>query len=230
MSSSLPISILFLASLSLLVLSVVLLKAKVILKIIINLVLCAWLYALLYTLTGDPVRPFLVIFTAITFLVVFISHYKINAFLAFLIISFVTGLLLGIPVSKITTSVQTGIGNMLGGLVIVVVCGAMLGKLTADSGAAQRIASGMMNLFGRRYIQWALVVTGFIIGIPLFYNVGFVLVVPLIFSVAYQYKIPPVYIGLPMLASLSVTHGFLPPHPAPTALVGQFGADMGTTL
>jgi Gnt-I system high-affinity gluconate transporter len=230
MSSSLLLSILFIASLGLLILSIVLLKVNAILKVFINLALCAGLFAVLYYLTGDPVRPFLIIFAAITFLVVFISHYKINAFLSFLIISFATGLLLGIPVSKITKSVQYGIGDMLGGLVIVVVCGAMLGKLTADSGAAQRIASGMMSLFGRRYIQWALVVTGFIIGIPLFYNVGFVLVMPLIFSVAYQYKIPPVYIGLPMLASLSVTHGFLPPHPAPTALVGQFGADMGTTL
>jgi Gnt-I system high-affinity gluconate transporter len=88
----------------------------------------------------------------------------------------------------------------------------------------------MMNAFGERYIQWALMVTGFIIGIPLFYNVGFVLMVPLIFSVVYKYKLPAIYIGLPMLASLSVTHGFLPPHPAPAALVGMFQANMGKTL
>ena len=73
-------------------------------------------------------------------------------------------------------------------------------------------------------------VTGFIVGIPLFYNVGFVLLVPLIFSVVYQYKLPAVYIGLPMLAALSVTHGFLPPHPSPAALVAQFHANMGVTL
>jgi Gnt-I system high-affinity gluconate transporter len=88
----------------------------------------------------------------------------------------------------------------------------------------------MMNLFGAKYIQWALMVTGFIIGIPLFYQVGFVLMVPLIFSVAYKYRLPAVYLGLPMLASLSVTHGFLPPHPAPSALVAQFHASMGKTL
>jgi Gnt-I system high-affinity gluconate transporter len=87
-----------------------------------------------------------------------------------------------------------------------------------------------MNLFGEKYIQWALMATGFIIGIPLFYNVGFVLMVPLIFSVVYQYKLPAVYIGLPMLASLSVTHGFLPPHPSPVALVSQLHANMGSTL
>src|SRR5690606_6839486 len=123
-----------------------------------------------------------------------------------------------------------GIGDMLGSLVIVIVAGAMLGKLVAESGGAQRIATGMMSLFGERYIQWALVATGFIIGIPLFYNVGFVLVVPLIFSVVYRYKLPAVYIALPMLASLSVTHGFLPPHPSHTYLVAQFDADMGHTL
>jgi Gnt-I system high-affinity gluconate transporter len=172
----------------------------------------------------------IIIFSCIALLIILITAFKINAFLSFLVISILAGALLGMDLATITTHVQKGIGDMLGSLVIVVVCGAMLGKLAADSGAAQRIASGLMKLFGRRYIQWALVLTGFIIGIPLFYNVGFVLVVPLIFSVAYKYKLPVVYIGLPMLSALSVTHGFLPPHPSPTALVGQFGADMGKTL
>jgi Gnt-I system high-affinity gluconate transporter len=172
----------------------------------------------------------LIIFFCIVLLIVLITRFQINAFLAFLLISILAGLLLGIDVARITTSIQKGIGDMLGSLVIVVVCGAMLGKLAADSGAAQQIATSLMNLFGPKYIQWALMITGFIIGIPLFYNVGFVLVVPLIFSVAYKYNFPVVYIGLPMLAALSVTHGFLPPHPSPTALVAQFHADMGTTL
>jgi Gnt-I system high-affinity gluconate transporter len=172
----------------------------------------------------------LIILFCIAILVLLITQFKINAFLAFLIVSTLAGLLLGIEVSKITASIQKGLGDMLGSLVIVVASGAMLGKLTAESGAAQQIASGLMKLFGERYIHWALMITGFIIGIPLFYNVGFVLVIPLIFSVAYKYKLPAVYIGVPMLASLSVTHGFLPPHPSPTALVAQFNADMGTTL
>ncbi|MET0244795.1 MAG: gluconate:H+ symporter [Flavitalea sp.] len=163
-------------------------------------------------------------------LVILISWGKVNAFLAFLIVSIATGLLLGIPLSAVTTSVQKGIGDTLGSLVIVISLGAMLGKLVAESGAAQQIASTMMGIFGAKYIQWALMATGFIVGIPLFYNVGFVLMIPLIFSVVYQYKLPAVYIGLPMLASLSVTHGFLPPHPAPTALVAQFHANMGLTL
>lgn len=172
----------------------------------------------------------LIVLVCIAILVLLITQFKVNAFLAFLIISILAGLLLGIDAGTITRSIQIGIGDMLGSLVIVIVGGAMLGKLVAESGGAQRIASGLMYLFGERYIQWALMVTGFIIGIPLFYNVGFVLVVPLIFSVVYRFRFPAVYIGLPMLASLSVTHGFLPPHPSPSYLVAQFGADMGQTL
>lgn len=119
---------------------------------------------------------------------------------------------------------------MLGELVIIICLGAMLGKLVAESGAAQKISSVMMNIFGKKYIHWALTVTGFIVGIPLFYNVGFVLLVPLVFSVVYQTKLPAVFLGISMLAALSVTHGFLPPHPSPAALVAQFHANLGTTL
>ncbi|MDQ6815658.1 MAG: SLC13 family permease, partial [Bacteroidota bacterium] len=173
---------------------------------------------------------FIIIFCCIVALILLISWGKINPFLAFLVVSITAGLLLGIPFNKIMTSVQKGIGDTLGSLVIIIALGAMLGKLVADSGAAQKIAAVMMTSFGTKYIQWALVVTGFIIGIPLFYGVGFVLVVPLIFSVVYQYKLPAVYIGLPMLAALSVTFGFLPPHPSPTALVVQFHANIGLTL
>src|SRR5258708_17204037 len=171
-----------------------------------------------------------IVLLGILLLVALISWGKVNAFLAFLVVSLVNGLLLGIAFSGITHCVYKGIGDTLGQLAIVIVLGAMLGKLVAESGAAQRIATVMMNIFGEKYIQWALMATGFIIGIPLFYNVGFFLMVPLIFSVVYKYKLPAVYIALPILASLSVTHGFLPPHPAPAALVGQFHANMGKTL
>jgi len=173
---------------------------------------------------------FLIIALCIAGLVLLISWAKFNPLLAFLLISVIAGLLLGIPFDKVISSVQKGLGDTLGSLALIIVLGAMLGKLVAETGAAQKIASVMMNAFGEKYIQWALVITGFIIGIPLFYGVGFVLMVPLIFSVAYQYKLNAVYIGLPMLASLSVTFGFLPPHPSPTALVVQFHANLGLTL
>ncbi len=171
-----------------------------------------------------------IIFLCIALLVLLITWGKINPFLAFLIVSIVAGICTGIPLANIGKSLQKGIGDMLGSLVIVIALGAMLGKIVAESGAAQRIASTMMGIFGEKNIHWGLVCTGFIIGIPLFYNVGFVLMIPLIFSVVNQYKLPAVYIGLPMLASLSVAHGFLPPHPSPAALVAQFNANMGVTL
>jgi len=173
---------------------------------------------------------FLIVLFSIIFLILLISYFKVNAFLSFLIVSIGAGLLLGINPAQIGGTIQKGIGDMLGSLVIVIISGAMLGKLVAETGAAQRIASGMMQVFGEKYLQLALTITGFVIGIPLFYNVGFVLVFPLIASVVYRYKLPAVYVGLPIVAALSVTHGFLPPHPSPVALVTQFNADMGTTL
>ncbi len=174
--------------------------------------------------------PLLTVLFCIILLVVLVSWAKINPFLAFLIVSITAGLLLGIPIGKVTASVQKGLGDTLGSITIIICLGAMLGKLVAESGAAQKIAEVLVNLLGVKYVQWALVVVGFIVGIPLFYNTGFVLMVPLIFSVVYKYKLPAVYIGLPMLAALSVTHGFLPPHPSPSALVLIFHANMGKTL
>ncbi|MEP6749293.1 MAG: gluconate:H+ symporter [Bacteroidota bacterium] len=172
----------------------------------------------------------LIVVCCIVLLILLITWGKFNAFLAFLIVSLLAGWLLGIPLDLLTRSVKKGIGDMLGELVIIICLGAMLGKLVAESGAAQKISSVMMNIFGRKYIHWALMVTGFIVGIPLFYNVGFVLMVPLLFSVVYETKLPAVFLGLSMLAALSVTHGFLPPHPSPAALVAQFHANLGTTL
>lgn len=172
----------------------------------------------------------IIVLLCILLLIVMVSAMRINAFLAFLIVSIIAGIALGIPLNKIAGSVEKGIGDVLGSLLIIITIGAMLGKLVADSGAAQRIAAVIMNICGEKYIQWGVVVTGFLIGIPLFYGIGFVLMIPLIFSVVYKYKLPAIYIGLPMLAALSVTHGFLPPHPSPSALVIQFKANMGLTL
>jgi Gnt-I system high-affinity gluconate transporter len=172
----------------------------------------------------------LVILFCIVLLILLVSWAKINPFLAFLIVSITAGLCLGIPLNKITSSVQKGLGDTLGSLAVIICLGAMLGKLVATSGAAQKISEVLVNAFGIKYIQWALVAAAFIIGIPLFYGIGFVLMVPLIFSVTYKYKLPAVFIGLPMISALSVTHGFLPPHPSPSALVVLFHANMGITL
>jgi Gnt-I system high-affinity gluconate transporter len=171
-----------------------------------------------------------IIIACVALLVLLVSWLKVHPFPAFLLVSIIAATLLGVPMNKIPGSIEKGIGDILSSLLILLAFGAMFGKIIASSGAAQKIAAVMMNAFGRKYIQWAMVLIGFVIGIPLFYGVGFVLMIPLIFSVVYKYKLPAVFIGLPMLAALSVTHGFLPPHPSPAALVIQFKANMGLTL
>jgi Gnt-I system high-affinity gluconate transporter len=167
---------------------------------------------------------------SILLLVLLITWAKLQPFLAFLVAATVAGVLLGMPLDTIPGVLEKGIGGTLGSLTGIVCLGAMFGRLIADSGAAQKIAAVLIGIAGARHITWALMLTGFIVGIPLFYNVGFVLLVPLVFSVVSQSKLPPIYLGIPLLASLSVTHGFLPPHPSPSAMVPMFGADMGTTL
>src|SRR5215213_2265818 len=171
-----------------------------------------------------------IVFLALVSLVVLIAGCKINPFLAFLVVCVITGLCLGIPLTLVTKSVETGIGAILADTLIVIVIGAMLGKLIAVSGAAQQIATTIMKAIGLKNIHWALALIGLIIGIPLFYNTGFVLMIPLIFSIVYQYRLPAVATGISLLAALSVAHGFLPPHPSPAALVGQFKADLGQTM
>lgn len=137
---------------------------------------------------------------------------------------------MGIAPDQLVGTIEKGIAGVMGSLTLIIVLGAMLGKIVAESGAAEIIAVQMVRLMGEKYLQWGLMLTGFVVGIPLFYGIGFVLLVPLIFSISYRYKLPAVYIGLPMLAALSVTHGFIPPHPSPVALVALFHADMGLTL
>lgn len=171
-----------------------------------------------------------IVILCIALLILLITWFKINAFLAFLITSITAGLLLGIEPAGMGRVLEKGVGDMLGSLVVVIIGGAMLGKLVAETGAAQQIASGLMRSFGEKYLQVAMMITGFVIGIPLFYNVAFVLVFPLIATIVYRYKLPAVYVGLPMMAALSVTHGFLPPHPSPAGLVKQLEASMGQTL
>jgi Gnt-I system high-affinity gluconate transporter len=173
---------------------------------------------------------FIILAIGIVLLILLITWAKLNAFLSFVLVCLFIGLANGMDVAGIAASVQEGMGDLLGSLIIIIGFGAMLGKLVAESGAAERIAIGLIKFSGEKNLVWALLITAFIIGIPLFYNVGFVLILPLAINIATKYKIPPVYLSLPAISALSVTHGYLPPHPSPTALVQQFNADLGLTL
>jgi Gnt-I system high-affinity gluconate transporter len=155
---------------------------------------------------------------------------KINSFICFVIVSLAVALAEGMTLDKAVVSIENGIGSTMGFIVMILGFGAMLGKLVSESGAAQKITSRLIKAFGIKHIQWALMLTGFIVGISLFYDVGFFIMIPLVFTVAASTGLPLLYVGLPMLAALSVTHGYLPPHPAPTAITAMFHADLGKTL
>lgn len=171
----------------------------------------------------------LVIFLAIC-LQIFLTYKKVSPFLSLLLVAILAGLFLGMEPMQIIKSVEKGVGNTLGGLALIICLGAILGKVLEAGGAAEKISTTLINGFGQKNIQWAVLLTGFLIGIPLYYNAGFVILVPLVFSIASKAKLPLLYVAIPMAASLSTTHCFLPPHPSPVFLVNAFKADMGKTL
>lgn len=174
--------------------------------------------------------PLLITFLGVLLLLLLISVFKLNAFISFSFVCFFVGLSMGLPLNTIIEALQKGMGDTLGLLVLILGFGAMLGKIVADSGSAQRITNTLVNAFGLKFVNWALMLTGFIVGITMFYSVAFVILIPIVFTVAATTRLPLLYVGLPMLASLSVTHGFLPPHPAPTAIAGMFHADIDKTM
>ena len=174
--------------------------------------------------------PLLLTIAGILALILLIAYFHLDTFIAFILVAIGIGLAAGMDVSAVGKSIQTGIGNTLGELVLIIGFGAMLGRVVAESGAARRITNVLVDLFGVKNIRWGMALAGFIIGIPLFYNAGFIIVVPLIFTIAASTKLPMLTVAIPMLSALSVAHGYLPPHPSPAALVGQLGADLGKTL
>ena len=174
--------------------------------------------------------PIIVVSLGILLLFLLIVLFRVNAFISFIIVTIGIGIGQGMKLDVIVSSIEKGIGNTLGFLVLILGLGAMLGKLVAESGAAQQITNGLIKFFGVKNTKVAVMFTGFIVGITMFYSVGFVILVPLVFTIAASTGLSLIGIGLPMLAALSVTHGFLPPHPAPSALSVMFKADIGTTL
>ena len=161
---------------------------------------------------------------------IFLTSKKVSPFLSLLIVAILAGLSLGMAPNDLLKSMKTGVGSTLGDVLLIICLGAILGKVLELSGAAGKIANTLIHSFGKKNIQWAVLLTGFFVGIPLFYNAGFVILVPLVFSIARTARLPLLYVAIPMAASLSVTHCFLPPHPGPMFLIGAFKADLGKTL
>jgi gluconate transporter len=172
----------------------------------------------------------LILIASILLLLVLISGAKINAFIALIVTALFVGIAKGMLLSDLINSIQLGIGSTLGSLILIIAFGVILGNLLSDSGAAQRISSVMIRSFGIKNIKWAMVITGFSVGISMFYNAGFIILIPMVFAVAKSTKQPIIYLGIAMASALSITHGFLPPHPGPTAIAVIFKANIGKTL
>jgi GntP family gluconate:H+ symporter len=175
-------------------------------------------------------RLLLYALAAVATLILLIARLKVHPFVALILVSLGTGVVAGMPPLDAVRAFQTGVGNALGFIAIVVGVGTMLGKMMAESGAATRIATTLIDSFGERRVHWAIMVVAFIVGMPVFFQVGFVLLVPLVFTIARRTGMSLLKIGIPLVAGLSVVHGMLPPHPAAMLAVGTFGADTGLTI
>jgi Gnt-I system high-affinity gluconate transporter len=174
--------------------------------------------------------PLLLSFVAILCLILLIVWCRLDTFISFVVVSVGLGLACGLDIHRISDAIQKGIGNIMGSLVIILGFGAMLGRMIADSGAAQQITQSLVRLSGIRRIQWAMALSGFLVGLPMFYSAGFMVLIPLVYAVGAATELPLLYLGIPVLSALSVAHGFLPPHPSPTAIAQQLHANIGRTL
>jgi gluconate:H+ symporter, GntP family len=181
---------------------------------------------------SDPHNVFLIssALVAVIGLVVLITAAKLNPILGLIVVSVALGIAAGMPFVKAVQSFETGVGATLGHIALIVALGTMLGKMMAESGAAERIAHALVAFFGEKRVPWAMALIGIIVGLPAFFEVGFVLLVPVAFTVARRTGKSILLVGLPMLAGLSVAHGLVPPHPAATMAVTIFRADMGRTI
>src|SRR5437762_11764555 len=167
---------------------------------------------------------------AVIALILLIARFKLHPFVALISVSLAMGVAAGMPPAAAVKAFQDGVGNTLGFIAIVVGLGTIIGKVMAESGAATRIATTLIELFGERRVHWAIMIVAFIVGIPVFFQVGFVLLIPLVFTIARRTGMSLIKIGIPLVAGLSVVHGMLPPHPAAMLAVSAFNADIGRTI
>jgi gluconate transporter len=176
--------------------------------------------------------PYLVLLTvaSIALLLVLILAVKLHAFLALLISAMTLGLAAGMPPEKVLRSIQSGFGEALGFIAVVIGLGAMIGRFLEHSGGARSLADWLLNRFGKERAAWAMLIASFLVGLPIFFEVGVVMMVPLVWSLARETKRSLLFYGLPMAAALTVTHSLVPPHPAPAAAAQLFGTDLGRTI
>nr|WP_269208161.1 gluconate:H+ symporter [Corynebacterium glucuronolyticum] len=153
--------------------------------------------------------------------------FKVNAMVSLLIAALTIGFLERMRPAELLETIQTGFGSTLGSLAIIVVFGAVIGKLMVDSGAATRLADTLIEKFGVGKVKVAMVIVGLVFGLAMFYEVAFIILAPLIIAVAVEAKVPFLNIAIPAVAATITAHSLFPPQPGPVALVDAYGADTG---
>lgn len=176
-------------------------------------------YQLLFAIAGG-----------ITLLLWLILRLKMQAFLALLIVCILVGMLAGMPPKAILDSVKNGMGTTLGFVAVVVGLGALFGAILEQSGGAQQLAAGLLRRFGPERAPWAVLTTGFIIAIPVFFDVAFIILVPIIYALQKETSKSLLLYAIPLLAGLAITHTFIPPTPGPIAVAEILGADLGYVI
>lgn len=167
---------------------------------------------------------------AILLLLFLVMKLKIHAFISLLVTSIFLGVASGMPLGEIINSIQNGMGSTLGFVATVVGLGAIFGQILEASGGAESLAKTLIEKFGQKKIPWALMSAGFIIAIPVFFDVGFIILVPIIYTLAKDTKKSLLLYGIPLLAGLAVTHTFIPPTPGPVAVANIIGAELGYVI
>ncbi len=175
----------------------------------------------------SPLYIVLIVVTGVTLLLLMVLKFRLSAFVSLLITSIVVGIMAGMPLDKISQSIQEGMGSTLGFVATVVGLGAIFGQMLESSGGARALANYLIRKFGTDKASWALTLTGFIVGIPIFLDVGFIILIPIVYALTRDTKRSVLYYAIPLLAGLAVTHTMVPPTPGPTAVSEILGVDLG---
>ena len=178
----------------------------------------------------DVTSLLLVAALGVALVVLLITWVRIPAFIALAAGSFFVGLGARMPLADIPRAFQQGVGDTLGFIAMVVGLGTVIGKLLAESGGAVVVSRVLVGALGEKRLDWAMLLSGFLIGLPVFFQVGLVLLAPVLFTAIRQTGTPMLRLGIPLIAGLSVSHGLVPPHPGPLAAIERLGADTGRTL
>lgn len=175
-------------------------------------------------------NPLILAAVAVALVVLLTTWVRIPAFISLTVGAAIVGLAARMPLLDIARAFQSGIGDTLGFVAMVIALGTVIGKLLAESGGAAAVATAIVRAFGERRLTWAMLIAALIIGLPVFFQVGLVLLAPILFTLARDTRQPLLRLAIPLIAGLSVMHGLTPPHPGPLAAIERLQADTGRTL